>query len=100
MGPCDMLFASALASFLPNLEVLSLRCTVLTKPSLAIILEELKKLKVVNISHCIITEDHPLKPMRILTELDESILEKASRLDKFLTCMSDSCVMCQRTLND
>ncbi|KAG5630147.1 hypothetical protein H5410_001864 [Solanum commersonii] len=35
-----------------------------------------------------------------LTELDESILEKASRLDKFLTCMSDSCIMCQRTRND
>ncbi|TMX02422.1 hypothetical protein EJD97_021623 [Solanum chilense] len=100
MGPCDMLFASTLASFFPNLEVLSLRCTVLSKPALAIILEELKKLKAVNIYHCIITEDHPLEPMRILIELDESILEKASRLDKFLTCMSDSCIMCQRTLND
>ncbi|XP_049385861.1 F-box/LRR-repeat protein At3g48880-like [Solanum stenotomum] len=103
MGTCDMLFASALASFLPNLEVLSVRCTVLSKPALAIILEELKKLKVLNISHCIITEDPedpPLEPMNILTELDESILEKASRLDKFLTCMSDSCIMCQRALND
>ncbi|TMW81678.1 hypothetical protein EJD97_008403 [Solanum chilense] len=100
MEPCDMLFASALASFLPNLEVLSLRCTVLSKPALAIILEKLKKLKVLNISHCAITEDSPLEPMRILTKLNKSILKKASRLDEFLTCMSDSCIMCQRTLND
>ena len=100
VGPCDKLFASALASFLLNLEILSLRCMVLSKPALALILEELKKLKVLNISHCAITEDSPLEPMRILTKLDKSILEKASRLDEFLTCMSDSCIMCQRTLND
>ncbi|XP_015070269.1 F-box/LRR-repeat protein At3g48880-like isoform X2 [Solanum pennellii] len=84
MGPCDMLFASALASFLPNLEVLSVRCTVLSKPALAIILEKLKKLKVLNISHCAITEDSPLEPMRILTKLDKSILEKASRYEEDL----------------
>ena len=92
-----MLFASALASFLLNLEILSLRCMVLSKPALALILEELKKLKVLNISYCIVTEDPPLEPMRILTELDKSILEKAYRFDKFLTCMSDSCIMCQRS---
>ncbi|KAH0660225.1 hypothetical protein KY290_029749 [Solanum tuberosum] len=90
MGPCDMVFASTLVSFLPNLKVLSVRCTVLSKPGL-------KKLKVLNISHCIIIEDPPPAPMKILTKLDESILEKASRLDKFLTCMSDSCIVCQRS---
>ncbi|CAN4087788.1 unnamed protein product [Withania somnifera] len=100
MGPCDMLFASALVSFLPNLKVLSLRCTVLSKPALVMILEGLKELKVLNISHCVITEDPPPAPMKILTTLDESILEKASRLCKFLTCTSDSCIMCQRTRND
>ncbi|WMV20458.1 hypothetical protein MTR67_013843 [Solanum verrucosum] len=101
MGPCDMLLASTLVSFLPNLKVLSVRCTELPKPALVILLEGLKQLKVLNISHCIITEDlPPPAPMKILTELDESILEKASRLDKFLTCMSDSCIMCQRTRHD
>ncbi|KAH0646309.1 hypothetical protein KY290_029755 [Solanum tuberosum] len=101
MGPCDMLLASTLVSFLPNLKVLSVRCTELPKPALVILLEGLKQLKVLNISHCIITEDlPPPAPMKILTELDESILEKASRLDKFLTCMSDSCIMCQRTQNN
>lgn len=70
----------------------------LSKPGLVIILEGLKKLRVLNISHCVIIEDDPVLPMKILTELDKTILEKASRLDEFLTCMSDSCIMCQRTL--
>ncbi|XP_055826984.1 F-box/LRR-repeat protein At3g48880-like [Solanum dulcamara] len=72
MWRCDMLFASTLVSFLPNLEVLSVRCAMLSKSAL----------------------------FTILDELDESILEKASRSHKFLTCMSDSCIMCQRTRND
>uniref|UniRef100_A0A3Q7EVS2 Uncharacterized protein n=1 Tax=Solanum lycopersicum TaxID=4081 RepID=A0A3Q7EVS2_SOLLC len=43
-------------------------------------------LKVLNISHCIITEYFPISaPLKILTDLDESLLEKASRLDKFRT---------------
>ncbi|MCD9646911.1 hypothetical protein HAX54_037162 [Datura stramonium] len=103
MGPCDVLFASRLVGFLPNLKVLSVRCTVLPKPALVIILEGLKKLQVLNISHCVITEDlppPPPAPLENLAELDESILKKASRLCKFLTCMSDSCIMCQRTLKD
>uniref|UniRef100_M1CYR5 Integrase core domain containing protein n=1 Tax=Solanum tuberosum TaxID=4113 RepID=M1CYR5_SOLTU len=63
--------------------------------------EGLKKLKVLNISQCKITEYlPPLAPMKILTELDESICKKASWLDKFLTCMSDSCITCQHTRND
>ncbi|KAF3658881.1 putative F-box/LRR-repeat protein-like isoform X4 [Capsicum annuum] len=100
MGQCNILLASTLVSFLPNLEVLSLRCTMLSKPTLVIILEGLKKLRVLNISHCIITEDDPPTPMKFMTELDKTILEKASRLDEFLTCMIDSCIMCQCTLDD
>ncbi|WMV08153.1 hypothetical protein MTR67_001538 [Solanum verrucosum] len=101
MTTCDILFASALVSFLLNLKVLSVRCTKLSKLSLVILLDGLKKLKVLNISHCIITEYlPPPAQMKILTELDESILKKVSRLDKFLTFISDSCIMCQRTRND
>ncbi|CAN4105373.1 unnamed protein product [Withania somnifera] len=80
--------------------LLSVRCTLLSKPALVIFLEGLRKLEVFNISHCVITEDPPPMPMKILTELDTSILKKASRLGKFLTCMSDSCIMCQRTRNN
>ncbi|WMV19827.1 hypothetical protein MTR67_013212 [Solanum verrucosum] len=63
-------------------------------------LSGLKRLKVLNTSHCIITEDPPPTPMKILTKLDESILGKASRLDKFLTLITDSCIKCQHTLSD
>lgn len=97
MDPCDVLLASALVAFLPNLKVLSVRCTLLSKSALVTILDGLKKLEVLNISHCVITEDPPPAPKKILTKLDHSIVEKASRLHKFLTCMSDSCIMCQRS---
>ncbi|KAL0452505.1 UNVERIFIED_CONTAM: F-box/LRR-repeat protein [Sesamum latifolium] len=101
MGPCDILFASTLAAFLPNLKVLSLRCSMLFKDALIIILEGIKGLEVLNISHCLIIEvPPPPAPRRVLRELDKSVLERASRLKKFLTCMSDSCIMCQRTRND
>lgn len=101
MGPCDIFFASTLAAFLPNLKVLSLRCSVLSKEALIIILDGLPGLEVLNISHCLLVEVPPHRaPRRVLGELDKSILEKASRLKIFLTCMSDSCTMCQRTRND
>ncbi|KAJ8529094.1 hypothetical protein K7X08_035929 [Anisodus acutangulus] len=88
------------STYVPNLKVLSVRCTVLPKPALIITLDGLKKLEVLNISHCLITEVSPPAPEKILTKLDESILEKESRLRKFITCMSDSCIMCQRTRYD
>uniref|UniRef100_K4AUE7 FBD domain-containing protein n=1 Tax=Solanum lycopersicum TaxID=4081 RepID=K4AUE7_SOLLC len=56
MTPCDIVFASALVSFLPNLKVLSVRYTQLSKPSLVILLEGLRNVKVLNISQCIIIE--------------------------------------------
>ncbi|KAL6581529.1 hypothetical protein OROMI_007452 [Orobanche minor] len=101
MGPCDMLFASTLATYLPNLKVLSLRCSMLFKDALTIILDNLKGLEVLNISHCLVIEvsPHPA-PRRVLSELDSSTRDKASRLKTFLTCMSNACIMCQRTRND
>ncbi|PIN16359.1 hypothetical protein CDL12_10993 [Handroanthus impetiginosus] len=101
MGPCDVLFASTLTEFLPNLKVLSLRCSILRTDALIIILDGLKELEVLNISHCVLVEvPPPPQPRRVLRELDKPILERASRLKKFLTCMSESCIMCQRTRND
>lgn len=101
MGPCDMLFASTLVTYIPNLKVLSLRCTMLNKDVLIMILDELQNLEVLNISHCLLIEvPPPPSPKRILRELDQSIMEKASRLREFITCMDDTCLMCQRTKND
>lgn len=101
MGPCDVLCASTLVAYLPKLKVLSLRCSLLNKDALLIILDGLKHLEVLNISHCLLIEvpPHPA-PKRVVRELDPCILERASRLRLFLTCMEDSCLMCERTRND
>ncbi|CBI31784.3 unnamed protein product, partial [Vitis vinifera] len=106
MGPCHVFFANTLVAFLPRLKILSLRCSVLLKEALLSILEGLKHLEVLNISHCLLIDSQrmnaqPLPPMkRVMKELDESILKAASRLREFLTCMNDSCTMCERTIND
>ncbi|KAI3508274.1 hypothetical protein L1887_23280 [Cichorium endivia] len=101
MGPCDMLFAHTLASCLPNLKVLSLRCSILYKDALIILLDGLKHLEVLNISHCVIIEvPPPPAPRKVLKSIDESIIEKASGIKEFLTCIDDFCVMCERTKLD
>lgn len=101
MGPCDVYFASTLVNYLPNLKVLSLRCSMLQKDALLIILEGLQHLEVLNICHCLLVDvPPPPQQKQVLRELDESILEKAARIRQFLTCMDDSCVMCQRTKTD
>ncbi|KAK9181751.1 hypothetical protein WN944_024890 [Citrus x changshan-huyou] len=101
MGPFDLLFASTLNMHLPKLKVLSLRCTTLNRDALILILDGLQNLEVLNISHCLLI-DVPLAPApkKIIKKLDRIILQKAARLRKFLTCMEDSCIMCQRTKND
>ncbi|KAI4351766.1 hypothetical protein L6164_006088 [Bauhinia variegata] len=100
MGPCDMYFASSLSAFLPKLKVLSLRCSVLIKDVLILILDSLKHLEVLNISHCILVEILPPPQQKRAVRIDESIRQKASRLRQFITCMEESCIMCQRTRND
>lgn len=100
MGPCEVLCASSLVAYLPRLKVLSLRCSMLYKTVLIDILNGLQQLEVLNISHCLLLEAPPPAPRKEVRELDLFILEKASRLRKFLTCMQDSCIMCQRTKTD
>ncbi|KAJ4825785.1 hypothetical protein Tsubulata_029408, partial [Turnera subulata] len=100
MGPFENLFASTLVNSLPTLKVLSLRCSLITKEALLSILE-LQGLEVLNISHCLLIEaPPPPAPRRVMKELDQTILNKAARLREFLTCMDDSCIMCQRTKTD
>ncbi|EOY23165.1 hypothetical protein QUC31_008129 [Theobroma cacao] len=101
MGPFDILFATTIITRLPKIKVLSLRCSMLVKDALISILDNLQNLEVLNISHCLLIEiPPPPAPRRIMEELDQSILEKASQLRQFITCMKDSCIMCQRTRND
>ncbi|KAH7867591.1 hypothetical protein Vadar_029183 [Vaccinium darrowii] len=101
MGPCDNFFASTLVECLPNLKVLSLRCSTIWRDALIIILDGLLNLEVLNISHCLLIEaPPPPAPKKALKEIDEYILEKASGLREFFTCMDNSCIMCQRARND
>lgn len=101
MGPCDIFFASTLAAFVPNLKVLSIRCSILVRDALIILLDDLQQLEVLNISHCLLIEvPPPPAPKKVLHQIDESILQKASRLRNFITCMDQSCIMCQRTRTD
>lgn len=102
MSHCDTSMATTLVVYLPNLKVLSLRCTTIWRDALMIILDGLQNLEVLNISHCLLLDvPPPPAPKRVLYKLDESILQKATiRLKKFIMCMSDSCIMCQRMRND
>nr|XP_048326337.1 F-box/LRR-repeat protein At3g48880 isoform X2 [Ziziphus jujuba var. spinosa] len=101
MGPCEILCASSIVTYLPKLKVLSLRCSMLLKDVLIILLDGLQHLEVLNISHCLLYEvSPPPAAKRLVRELDHFILERASRLRKFITCMKDTCIMCQRTKND
>lgn len=101
MGPFDVCFASTLVAFLPNLKVLSLRCSMILKDALVIILDGLKGLEVLNISHCLLVDaPPPPAPRNVLRKLDSTVLERTSKLKKFISCMNDACVMCQRTRND
>ncbi|KAF7852363.1 hypothetical protein BT93_L0915 [Corymbia citriodora subsp. variegata] len=101
MGPFDMHFALSLVSYIPKLKVLSLRCSVIFKDALIMILDQLQDLEVLNISHCILIEAGPPSPSRrVVRGIDPFIMDKAGRLREFLVCMNDSCILCQRARSD
>ena len=102
MGCLDMTFASSLIAYLPNLKVLSLRCAGLSKEALILILDELKSLEVLNISHSchVVPLPYPREGYTFSSGIDPIIIKKASRLREFYTCMEESCIMCQRTKAD
>ncbi|XP_072989328.1 F-box/LRR-repeat protein At3g48880-like [Typha latifolia] len=97
MGTFDVNFASAIATSLPKLKVLSLRCSRITKEALLLLLNCMDNLEVLNISHCLLLESLPNPRLKkIIRELDRTILEKASRFREFFHCQRSSCVACQR----
>ncbi|KAI4383100.1 hypothetical protein MLD38_008978 [Melastoma candidum] len=101
MGPFEVLFASSLVKNIPNLEVLSLRCSMVNRDALRLILDGLHCLKALNLSHSVVVEICPHKsPKRVFRGLDPEILQKASRLQEFYVCMEEACVMCQRARCD
>lgn len=101
MGTFDIQFASAVATHLPNLKVLSLRCSILTTEALLFVLDCLESLETLNISHCMLLEGLSFAGRkRIVRELDVKVIEKASRLREFYHCMNSACATCQRMYRD
>ncbi|XP_004300769.1 PREDICTED: F-box/LRR-repeat protein At3g48880-like [Fragaria vesca subsp. vesca] len=80
--------AEAVAAYLPNLKVLSLRCA--DKGAVLHILKEMKHLQVLNLSHSYIVNHSPTldRRMVVLRELDLQVTEPASRLERFIYCRS------------
>ena len=83
-------YAEAVAAYIPNLKVLSLRCSEVSRGALLHILKEMKHLLVLNVSHSYIVDRYPTPDRRIvvLRELDQQVLEAASRLERFIYCRS------------
>ncbi|GAU37945.1 hypothetical protein TSUD_269600 [Trifolium subterraneum] len=101
MGHLDKIFAFSLATYLPNLKVLSVRCSMLVKEALIIILDSLKYLEVLNTSHSCFVIPYEEGRYRFISNIDRNTIgEKASRLRQFITCMEKPCIMCQRTRMD
>ncbi|CAM8946173.1 unnamed protein product [Rhodiola kirilowii] len=100
MGPFDIRCASALVEYLPSLKVLSLRCSIIFKNALLAILKGLQQLEILNISHSIILEDSAKCTRENAVGIEESTLEMAARLPKFIRCKEPNCLMCERTTAD
>uniref|UniRef100_A0A7N0ZT03 F-box/LRR-repeat protein n=1 Tax=Kalanchoe fedtschenkoi TaxID=63787 RepID=A0A7N0ZT03_KALFE len=83
------------------LKTLSLRCSMIFKNALMVILEGLHHLQVLNISHCMIMEpDFQEDDLTRVVGLDKSTVEMAALQTKFITCQERDCVMCERMRHD
>lgn len=100
MGSFDLLFASTISQYLPKLKVLSLRCSKVTISALLCLLTSMEYLEILNISHCLLLDIGANGKRQVIHELDDQILEKASRLREFHYCQSRSCIACQRMMID
>lgn len=64
------------------------------KEVLDLILENLDKLEVFNISHClIITYPRGVRDWTFFPQLDDQLLERATRLKRFMVCTQRSCAI-------
>lgn len=88
--------AKAISASIPNLKVLSLQCCLVEKEALVYILNNMKNLEVLNLCHCFIVDEGLLRPgyAYVARALDNSIIERASRMKQFLFCDADSCRVC------
>ena len=89
-------FAVPLTKNVPKLKVLSLRGTMVHNQAMIYILDNFKHLEVLNMCHCQMKEVYQYEVgFTLYREIDPPIIEKSSRLKKFLTCQRDTCNMCK-----
>lgn len=101
MCPFDMEFAKAIIKYTPELKVLSLRCALVYKDALTHILNKLKHLEVLNVTHCLLVDDSEQDGFIVVyRQHEEETIEKASRLKNFFCCQHSSCPMCRRAFDD
>jgi len=93
MGLVDDKFANTVITCLPKLKILSLRGSLIYREALYLILENLENLEVFNISHCLITAS-PMAPWPFYGQLDDRLLERGTRLKRFIVCAQRSCTKC------
>lgn len=85
-----------LYGYIPNLKVSSLQCSLVEKEALVYILNNMKNLEVLNLCHCLIVDGLPRPGYAYVARaLDNSIIQRASRMKQFLFCDADSCRVCQ-----
>ncbi|XP_062119554.1 F-box/LRR-repeat protein At3g48880-like [Humulus lupulus] len=96
MCPVDSDFALSIASHTPNLKVLSLRCTVVFKQALLILLKKLNKLEVLNLAHSLMVCD-TREPgfLLVFEEIDDEIIKNTKHVKTLITCQKNACPMCR-----
>lgn len=105
-GAFDMNLAVAITTFLPNLKVLSLRCSRVDKKALLYFLKSMRGLEVLNISHTLLLVEGPVNGgsdggLKVMfKEIDPAIREYTAGLRKLYFCSSKACLCCQRVIDD
>ncbi|KAB2632680.1 F-box/LRR-repeat protein [Pyrus ussuriensis x Pyrus communis] len=91
----DVVCARAIVAYTPKLKILSLQCTTVHKTALVFIMNEMKDLEILNVSHCTFIDDSERPRYSYgFEQLGESIVAQVSRLKEFLVCPRQHCDMC------
>ncbi|XP_010540769.1 PREDICTED: F-box/LRR-repeat protein At3g48880 [Tarenaya hassleriana] len=96
MSPLTVELAKSIVDALPNLKSLSLRCSIVYKEAVTVILIRHLRLKNLNLSHCIFRDIPQVNnTVRYYKEPNRTVVRRAKmNLEKFLVCSKDDCEIC------
>ncbi|XP_004296213.1 PREDICTED: F-box/LRR-repeat protein At3g48880-like [Fragaria vesca subsp. vesca] len=87
----DMDCAESIIAYAPSLKVSSIEFNMVHRDAMLSLLKEMKQLEELSMSHCLILDHSPIPGyMSVLVQLDELVLQEASRLKKFMFFQSPS----------